>query len=386
MSTAINNNQTDMQKLLSQLPSSDGSQYMALIAKILSQLGVEMAHIMSAGTQSMNDQVLISTTMADQAHTTAVNYENQLEKAQQAQAKAHSGFWGVMGEVFGNKWVQIGITICVGLLLCESPVGFAMLAGTVALQASGALNKATTALGSAMGGSPTANLFASLIITGGLTLGSGLVEGAGMIAVTKALPTFFAKEGTSVAENTAAKVAEQEATKEAATSGAYFRFGNATSLVTVNALSATNLVQNILMQCGVSKDKAAMIGAIITAILSIAVVIGASALNSGKTLGELMPKLLKVGSQVAPGVMTGGAQIFNLHAGVTNIEYADALNALAPISGQVAETGTLASFYGKQVETSESALANLVENESDIFKIDFSRAIATVANGLENSA
>src|SRR5579872_2321035 len=113
----------------------------------------------------------------------------QLQKLQNQEGTAQK--WSTFGDIM--KWVGVGVAACVGALLCETPAGFAILAGVIALTASGVLNKGISALGNALGnamGGSTGdhtwgNIIAQVIVIAALTIVTAGAEGV-YVGLTKA--------------------------------------------------------------------------------------------------------------------------------------------------------------------------------------------------------
>ena len=165
---------------LSSSSSSDQAthqQMMDSIFQLLMAIGLDEGILAKNFDQSQADQSQIAQAQAQSANTQTQNYLAQLAKAQQEQASAHR--WSIFGDVM--KWVGVAVGVVVGGLLCESPVGFAILAGVIAFAASPLFNKAVSALGTAIGnaiGSQTwGNVLAQVITVVVLTVATAGAEG-----------------------------------------------------------------------------------------------------------------------------------------------------------------------------------------------------------------
>lgn len=399
----------DVGYLLTHLSSLSNEQFQQLISKILVEIGVFLSQVQKASAAMSQDQVTISQIMATNSHKQAQKVVSEINKKEEEEKKAQSGFWGVLGKIFGNKWVQIIITAVIGLLFCETPLGFVLLAGMIALQASGAMDKMTNWLASKMGGGPVAQFFAGVIVTVVLTGGAGLIEGGGSAIIAKTAASFAAKEGAQVGEKVVAEGVEEGATniaksevEEAGAKGADKEdegswltkkgrfYSNTTGMILAQSLTSTNLIYNLLISCGMDKKDAAVLAAVLNVVASLAAILGGALSGATSTLVDLMKTQglsgLRYGMLGFQALTQTGSSTYNIHQGVTQLDYADIDKELAAPQGQLQLMEQLSKIFSQMISMSNQIFSNVFKDQSNIFSIDFSTAWSTAAQGMEISA
>ena len=376
-------------------------EYERLLEQLLSLLALYLSKITISQNDIQSQTMKMLQLMSQNAQTQAQTESALLDKQAQAEHAANSGVRGFFTKVFGNKWVQLGLLIFVGLLFIESPMGLAALAAAATLQATGVTAKASTALGNAMGGSPTAMFFASLLITVAITGLSGLAEGGGQMLLSKGMAG--TKTAAQVTENLAADEGENLAAKEgenlaassdkAAGNSKYFKWGNATAMSFSTALSSANLdgnnlITNFLLMCKMNKKDAMIVGAIITAITSLAAVAGTALWNAAGSTQTLMEQLMQkvsslksslpdlsgllrygtIGATTGADVLSGTSQVLE---GDTAITYSNIDKELAPVTGAMAFFEAFTKLFAQMIQSNANSNKDLLTNESEIFKTNF---------------
>jgi hypothetical protein len=408
--------------LLNNITTLSAQQIQELIGKILVELGIFLSQVQQTSTQISNDQVNVAQAMAKHAQDENKDIQAKIKKMLEEEAAAKSGFWGFLSSLFGNKVFQIILTVVIGLLFCESPIGFVMLAALVTLQATGALDKMTTGLANAMGGGPWANFFAGVIITTLLTGGAGLAEGLGSAAIsglakgaTEAVVEDGAQVGTKTVTTTVEHVAEEEATEEAAKVGEESAEGatksgtkddesdeswltkktgyytNTTAMVLAQSLTQTNLIYNFLIGCGMDKKTAMWVAAVLNVIASIAAMAGALK-GSTSTVLDLMSQAGKLGTAFKftalgiQGLAGVGSSAYGIKEGTTQMDVADIKKQMAPELAQITQLEALSKIFAEMIQITNSNIANIMKNQSSIFAVNFATGWQAVAQGTDLSA
>lgn len=400
--------------LLNHITTLSAQQIQELIGKILVELGIFLSQVQQTSTQISNDQVNVAQAMAKNAQDENKDIQAKIKKMQEEEEAAKSGFWGFLSSLFGNKVFQIILTVVIGLLFCESPIGFVMLAALVTLQATGALDKMTTGLANAMGGGPWANFFAGVIITTLLTGGAGLAEGLGSAAIsglakgaTEAVVEDGAQVGTKVATevvekeaaNEASKIGESEGSEAAENAGkdenwltkSTGYYTNTTAMVLAQSLTQTNLIYNFLIGCGMDKKTAMWVAAVLNVIASIAAMAGALK-GSTSTVLDLMSQAGKLGTAFKftalgiQGLAGVGSSAYGIKEGTTQMDVADIKKQMAPELAQITQLEALSKIFGEMIQVTNNNIANIMKNQSSIFAVNFATGWQAVAQGTDLSA
>ncbi|HNA62453.1 MAG TPA: hypothetical protein PKW79_05195 [Rhabdochlamydiaceae bacterium] len=400
--------------LLNHITTLSAQQIQELIGKILVDLGIFLSQVQQTSTQISNDQVNVAQAMAKHAQDENKDIQAKIKKMQEEEEAAKSGFWGFLSSLFGNKAFQIILTVVIGLLFCESPIGFVMLAALVTLQATGALDKMTTGLANAMGGGPWANFFAGVIITTLLTGGAGLAEGLGSAAIsglakgaTEAVVEDGAQVGTKAATevieketaNEASKITENEGSEAAENAGkdenwltkSTGYYTNTTAMVLAQSLTQTNLIYNFLIGCGMDKKTAMWVAAVLNVIASIAAMAGALK-GSTSTVLDLMSQAGKLGTAFKftalgiQGLSGVGSSAYGIKEGTTQMDVADIKKQMAPELAQITQLEALSKIFGEMIQVTNNNIANIMKNQSSIFAVNFATGWQAVAQGTDLSA
>jgi hypothetical protein len=187
------------------------NQLMQMIYTLMLLVGKNMSLVQTTYAQSQLNQETIVQRQAQATQTQTTKYMSSLQELQQKEAEAKK--WELFGTVM--KWVGVAAGLLVGALLCETPVGFFILAAVIAYTASPLFDMTTKALGGAIGkaigNSTWGNIIAQVIILVTLTVltcgAEGLSTGLSKLATTAGEDA--AESATQAAAQTAKEVAEQ---------------------------------------------------------------------------------------------------------------------------------------------------------------------------------
>ena len=373
----------ELNELLNHIATLSVDQIQELIGKILVQLGIFLSEVQQTATQVSNDQVNISQAMAKHAQEENTHIQEKIKKEQEEQEAAESGFWGFLSKLFGNKVFQIILTAVIGLLFCESPIGFALLGGMIALQATGALDKMTTKLGDAMGGSTWEKVLAGVLITAVLAGGSGLAEGLGSAAISS-----IAKSTTEAVVEDGAPEAVESASWLTKSTGYYT---STTAMVLTQSLTETNLIYNFLLGCHANKKVAMGVAAVLNIIASIAAM-GLGIKNGSSTVLDLMSSPGKLGTAFkytalgVQGLTTVGSAGYGIKEGTIQMNVADIQKEIAPRQAEIVQLESLSKIFAEMIQITNNTIANIMKNQSNIFTVNFATGWQAVSQGLNLSA
>lgn len=363
-------NQTDTSQLSDQ-------QIRALLFQVMQLVQIALSEISKANGQNQADQTTIANAIAKTTHEKTVDYEKKYQQMLDEEAEAHSGFMGILSDIFGNTIISSILTALVGALLVETGVGMALLATTVALQASGKLDTITNAISTPftdlfkeMGmGDEAAQFLGGLCGTAVLTGASGIAEGVELNVVRTT-----DKVAASTVENEAQSAASNGA-KEYGMFGKYYHGGFATAQMFTSSLSSLNPVYHLIKACGGSDQAATIASAIINIVIALAAfkaAAGGAALPSPtqmlKNLSEKLPKVV----YTFQGTAQAGQSGYNIGNGIIQIKTGEILKDLGPIEGVLTALKGLTTVNNSMFALSQQTLKQAISSFETAFNIDLS--------------
>jgi hypothetical protein len=396
-------------------------QAMAITYQMLMAIAIDMGTISKGYNQAQSDQASLATAQSKETDTQTQKLMAQFAAIKKEQASAHA--WGIFGTVM--KWVGVALAAVVGALLCETPLGFAILAGVIALTASGVLNKGLTCLGDklgqAIGSSTWGNIIVQFVAIAVLTVATAGAE-AGYTAVAASRVASQAGEAAGQAALNAADTAIEEATEEAASNAAEdaaavpaqttstaadsagtvdktnfstnFKNslnGYATRTTAVTSLTSTNIIGELVKESvehipGLSKTAKEWIETIATIAITLAVTFASfkGMTQSESFLSKLttMTPQLKVG---ALAVQAGGTFAKDgATVGVENatIESANLQAKQGPVQAAIDKAKGMTNTYDSLIKVTQQVMESIINASKPLFSINFGAGWQAAAQGL----
>jgi hypothetical protein len=375
---------------------------MQLIYELLLLVGENVSEVQTANAQTQLIGATIAEKQANAAQVSEQELTKELDKQQTEQAKAQE--WGTFGTVM--KWVGVGLSLVIGALLCETPIGFAILAATIAFTASPLFNDAVSGLATEIGKIPgispeVANILAEVVVivvvtaasfgaeaaTVGIKGGISLVEDGSQLAVKAAQ-----EESEEVGETAAEEVSEgsQTASKSDATAT---NSANETSAktqtyrtaATTNAFLQTLLSSNVLPNAiseipGVKKYP--WLVALLSIVAELAAALAAykitpfsgeiSVLGRLSSLTKLSQDSLKVTIATITGLTSTVSNSATIGQGYNELKQSDINKKIAPIQSQLIFQEGFTQIMMQLTSIAQQAYKQSMVADQEIFKIDFS--------------
>ncbi len=374
----------------SQNPSS--LEVLQMVFQMLISIGINLGTISQNCAKMQNDQATIADRQAETTKEASDDYLKKLDKFYVEQAKAKK--WGIFGEVM--KWVGVSIAAVVGALLCETGVGFVLLAGVIALTASGTMEKGISALGDLLGeqigSSVWGKILAQLIVIAVVTVVTAGAEGISL-GISKAATA--TSEGGEIAAQAAIRGAEEQigemvagegaaaANNEAASGLSNYqpRFRYAARAVGVQTICSSNLIGELVDQLinQIPGDESAKKWAalITTIILDLSV-----ALLSFKGVGDdgFVNKFITQAPKIKMGLFSlqGTSQIVGtvpqIGMATTQMAEAETLKEMAPLESNFLTSESMIQIFTSLSELLSKMGASIAEGTQQLFRIDFSSA------------
>lgn len=392
------------------LDDTSRAQLMLLIYNLMIVVGENMSSIQNSYAQNQLDQAKIAQNQADGTEKETQQYLSKLSNLEEKRAEAKK--WGVFGTIM--KWIGVAIGLLVGALLCETPLGFIVLAAVIGFTASPLFDTAVSALGNAIGkaiGNTTwGSILAQAIILVVITVATCGAEGLST-GLTKLMTTAgedAAEVGTQTTVQVAKQIAEEveeEVTEEASSqlsqtseqaseqtaskvSAKDFkpRWSYASAGVFTQTLLSTNLISNLALAIvdsvpGAKKNELVqIITQILALILELAVAFASFKGVSGEGV-NLMQKLAQVTdspilTRVAAGSIVGTTQVVNgIAVGGQSwytYEQGQIQGELAPIQGSLMFGESFFQILTQLASAAQQAYKSLMHSNTILFNTNFS--------------
>jgi hypothetical protein len=382
-----------------QNPSTQGDpshlsreELMQMIYALLFLVGENMSSIQNSFAKNQLDLSKIAGQQADVSQIQTNEFVQKMQQYEEAQKEAAK--WGVLGTVF--KWIGVALGTILGALLCETPVGFGILAGVIALTASPLFGKTVDALGAAIGktcGGEWGKIIAEAILLVAVTVVSCGAEG---------LSTGVSKVISSATEDViedGAQEGVQMARREAEVGIGDFapKWSSATSSAFTQTLASSNLIGDFLtqiMQYGpgdkkAKQDAAMVLSLIFNALLSVAAC--KMSTTGGANLLEKLSGLLKDPALLRKGLttMTGLSQIGTSAGGVGNgyytYEQGQVQEGLAPIQAGMLYSQEFFQILNRITSLCQEVCKSLMDSNKILFETDFSADFAACVNAQQQA-
>lgn len=382
---------------------------MQMIYELLLLIGENMSKAQVANSKIQMNEADLAKAQVDAAKANVDQVNKAIEKLHHQQEEAKK--WGIFGTIM--KWIGVALALVVGALLCETGVGFAILALTVAFMASPLFDMAVKGIADLLvkAGVPQswANIIAQVIIlvvvvvasfgteaaTAGMRFGIQAAEDVGetavqdtMKAVEQEIEEEVEEEGaiemqdlseeassksTSSTENTGSETTES--TKSQA------RFTSATTQAFLQVLMSSNLIPELIGKIpGIKKypwlvQLLSVLVEIVIALAAFKVTPTTGAANGLEQLSgltKLSPAVLKAITASIATLVTVFADIAAIGTGLNQKKQAQIGRELAtPQAALLFEEGIM-QILTQITSQNQTAFNQTMKAQEAIFKVDFS--------------
>lgn len=348
---------------------------MQLIFELMLLIGKNMAQMQQITGESQVDTAKIAQDQAIGAAKDEHDLIKEFKKLHKEQQRAAR--WHVAEEVL--KWTAAGIALTAGALLCETPIGFMILAATIAFTASPLFNMSTNIVAKGFEdlGIPKswATIMAQIAIVTIITVVSFGTEAAtvgtrvGIVAVDDAAET-----STTVSEAEEDEV-EQEVMESTETKNPTQSYRtSATTLASLQVLMSSGIIPESISKIpGINRYP--WLAALLTILTEIVVSVAAMKVTPTSGLMDNLPKLtqnlLNMGRMTLSTASSLGTDIATMYTGYNELEQSKVNKKIAPLQSMTQFKEGFVQILTQLSSLSQQSYTQTMNANETIFRTDF---------------